>query len=155
IAALLAAAAIEVPPTPGVILRSAGACLVYGRDEVALDAARQLNGRLEVTLLLTRPGEVLPPGVRDVPIHRGTIAAAQGHLGAFELTVDDYAPAIVSARGALQFEPGRDGAAARCDLILDLTGGSPLFSAGQRRDGYFRPDPGNPAAVQRALFDLI
>ena len=66
IVALLAAAAIEVPPTPGVTLRSAGACLVYGRDEVALDAARQLSSRLDVTLLLTGPGEVLPPGVRDV-----------------------------------------------------------------------------------------
>lgn len=155
IAALLAEAALEVPPTPAVTLRSAGRCLVYGRDEVALDAAKQLSGRLDVTLLLSRPGEVLPPRIRGVPIHRGTIAAARGHLGAFDLAIDDYAAAIVSARGALQFEPGRNGAAARVDLILDLTGGPPLFPAAERRDGYFRRDPGNPAAVQRALFDLV
>jgi ferredoxin len=155
IAALLAAAALEVPPTQAVTLRSAGACLVYGRDETALDAARQLRGRLDVSVVLSRPGEVIPPGVRDVPIHRGTIVQASGHLGAFELTLDDYAPAIPSARGSLQFEAASNGASSRSDLILNLTGGSPLFSAAQRRDGYFHPDPGNPAAVQRALFDLV
>src|SRR5207302_4085289 len=155
IAALLEAAAVETPPVAAVTMRSGGACLVYGRDELALDAARQLAGRLEATVLLHRPGEVMPPRIWDVPIHRGTIAAARGHLGAFEITVDDYAPAIVSSRGALQFEPGRNGAVSRTDLILDLTGGPPLFPGGPRRDGYFRPDPGDPAAVQRALFDLV
>ena len=155
IAALLAEAAIETPPVPSVTLRSEGSCLVYGRDDEAAAVARQLGARLDVTLLLTRPGEIPPPRVWDLPIYRGTITAARGHLGAFEVTVDDYAPAIVSARGALAFEPPRNGAASRCDLILDLSGGPPLFSAAQRRDGYFRPDPGNPAAVQRALFDLV
>ncbi len=155
IAALLAEAAITVSPTQAVTLRSTGICLVYGRDEAALDAAKQLSGRLDVTLLLSRPGEVLPPRISNMPIYRGTIAAAKGHLGAFEITVDDHAPAIVSARGTLQFEPGHNGAASRADLILDLTGGPPLFPAAARRDGYFRPDPGNPAAVQRALFDLV
>jgi ferredoxin len=155
IAALLAEAAIEMPPVPSVTLRSEGSCLVYGRDDEAVAVARQLGTRLDVTLLLTRPGDILPPRVWDLPIYRGTISAARGHLGAFEVTVDDYAPAIVSARGALDFEPPRQGATSRCDLILDLSGGSPLFSAVQRRDGYFRPDPGNPAAVQRALFDLV
>ena len=58
-----------------------------------------------------------------------------------------------SSRGALAFGAGRDGATSRCDLIIDLTGGTPLFSAPERRDGYLRPDPGNPALVERALFD--
>src|SRR5258708_26658568 len=106
-----------------------------------MGVAGQRGARLDVTLLLTRPGEILPPRVWDLPIYRGTISAARGHLGAFEVTVDDYAPAIVSARGALAFEPPRHGATARCDLILDLSGGPPLFSAALRRDGYFRPHP--------------
>ncbi|HET6520887.1 MAG TPA: hypothetical protein VFG47_13855, partial [Geminicoccaceae bacterium] len=93
IAALLAEAALAIPPTPGITMRSEGACLVYGRDEAAIEAAKQLAARLDVTVLLSKPGgDVMPPRVRDVPVFRGTIARATGHLGAFELTVDDYAP---------------------------------------------------------------
>jgi len=153
IAALLAEAAIDVPPARAMTIESAGVALVYGRDETAIEAARRLAGRLDVTVLLTRPGEVTPPKMVDVPIFRGTVTAARGHFGAFELTVDDYAPMAPSSRGALAFGPGRNGATSRCDLIIDLTGGAPLFSAPEKRDGYLRPDPGNPALVERALFD--
>ena len=154
IAALLAEATLEIEPAPAVIMKSEGACLVYGRDELTLDAARQLAGRLDVTVLLDRPGEILPPRVMDVPIFKGHVAAAKGHLGAFEIVVDDYAPMLASSRGGLAFEPGRNGAASRCDLILDLTGNPPLFPTPEKRDGYLRVDPGNPVAVQRALFAL-
>ena len=154
IAALLAEAAIELPGTPSVTIKSGGALLIYGRDERAFDAARQLNNRLDVTVLLTTPGEIPPPRVTEVPLFKGTIASAKGHLGAFEVVVDDYAPTVPSSRAALAFEAPRNGAAARCDLILDLTGGTPLFPAHGKRDGYYRPDPNNPAEVQKALFDL-
>lgn len=154
IAALLAEAATDIPPTPTVTMASDGVCLVYGRDEVALEAARQLAGRLDVTLLLDRPGDIMPPRVMDVPVFRGTVRMAKGHMGAFEIGVDDYAPASVSSRGNLAFEAPRNGAVSNCHLILDLTGGAPLFPAGERIDGYLRPDPGNPAAVQKALFEL-
>jgi hypothetical protein len=107
IAALLAEAATDIPPTPTVTMASDGVCLVYGRDEVALEAARQLADRLDVTLLLDRPTEFQPPRVMDVPVFRGTIRMAQGHMGAFEIGVDDYAPAAVSSRGILP-DPGPD-----------------------------------------------
>lgn len=154
IAALLAEATLEIPPTPAVSLASQGQCLVYGRDQEALEAARQLASRLSVTLLLTDPVDVIPPRVVDLPIFRGTIAAARGHLGAFELDIDGHAAMMVSSRRALAFERPRDGVTTACDLILDLAGRAPLFPAHDRRDGYFKPDPGNPAAVQRALFAL-
>ncbi|WP_282608065.1 4Fe-4S dicluster domain-containing protein [Pelagibius sp. Alg239-R121] len=154
IAALLAESAVAVKPAPSVTMQSEGACLVYGRDETAIEAARQLADRLDVTVLLTKPAEIVPPQVMDVPIFKGTIAGAKGHFGAFEIIVDDYAPSVVSARGAMAFEAPRNGAASKCDLILDLCGGTPLFTASEKRDGYFRPDPGDPAAVQRALFEL-
>lgn len=154
VAALLAEAALEAPPAPALALKSEGLCLVYGRDETALAAALQLAERLDVTLLLAMPGEIIPPQIRSVPIYRGTIAAAKGHLGAFELIVDDYAPAIPSSRAALTFATPRNDAATQCELILDLTGGTPLFAGGERRDGYLRPDPKNPASVQQALFTL-
>jgi ferredoxin len=154
IAALLAEAALDIPPTPTVLLESGGECLVYGRDEQAIEAARQLSGRLSVTVLLSGPEGIIPPRTMDVPIFRGTVRRAGGHIGAFELEIDDHAAALVSSRAALAFEGARDGFTTRCDLILDLTGEAPLFPAPEKRDGYFRPDFGNPAAVQRALFDL-
>ncbi len=60
-AALLAAASEEMPPIQAVTLESKGVALVYGRDEVAIEAARRLSETLDVTVLLTRPEAVTPP----------------------------------------------------------------------------------------------
>jgi ferredoxin len=158
VAALIAAAAEPLPPTPFVTLESAGVVLVYGRDAQALEAAKLLEAHLDVTVLLTRPTDVMPARVTAFPVVRGTIRAAKGHLGAFELTVDDYATPAPSSRGALAFGPARDDATSRCDIVLDLAGGAPLFPAPDLRDGYLRADPGDPAAVLRAVLkarDLV
>jgi len=129
IAALLAEAALTIPPTPTVSMESNGVCLVYGNDETALEAAMQLASRLDVTLLLKNADDIVPPRIMRVPVFRGRVSAARGHMGAFEITVDGYAPASVSSRGALDFEAPRDGAdqqqfgvrrgvAARLDLVV-------------------------------------
>lgn len=154
IAALLAEAGLDLPATPSITMESAGQCLVYGHGQQALDAARQLGSRLAVTLLLTNEGDALPPGSIDMPIFKGRIGGAAGHLGSFRLTVDGFAGMEVSSRQAMRFGQGRDGVAAEADLILDLSNGAPLFPAHEKRDGYFRPDPGNSAAVQRSMFEL-
>ena len=154
IAALLAEAALEVTPTPAVSFDSKGICLVYGKDEQAVEAAKQLAGRLEVTLLLSEAAEIAPPRLMDVPVFRGRITQAQGHLGKFAINLDGYAPASPSSRQALAFEAPRNNAFSECDVILDLSGGAPLFTGHGRRDGYLRPDPGNPAAVQKAVFEI-
>jgi ferredoxin len=154
IAALLAEAAIETDPAMSVAMRSEGIALVYGRDESAIDAAKRLSEKLDCTVLLSKPAAVTPPRLTDVPIFQGTIKAAKGRLGAFEIVVDDYAPALPASRGQLAFERARDGASSKCDLILDLTGGTPLFQAHEKRDGYFRPDPKDPLAVERAIFAM-
>jgi ferredoxin len=157
-AALIAAAAEPLPPTPFVTLESEGVVLVYGRDGQAIEAAKLLELHLDVTVLLTRPADVAPARVTAFPVVRGTIRAAKGRLGAFELTVDDYATPTPSSRGALAFGPARDDATSRCDIVLDLSGGTPLFPAHDLRDGYLRADPGDPAAVLRAVLaarDLV
>ena len=154
IAALLVEAAMDLEPSPTVSLKSDGRCLVYGPGEIAIPLAEQLADRLEITLLLSDKADVTPPSVSRVPLFRGTITKATGHLGAFTVTVADYATASVSSRDRLRFgEAGPDGEIV-CDLILDLTGGAPLFPGGEKRDGYARPDPGNPAALQKSLFEL-
>lgn len=154
IAALLAEAALDIEPSPAITLKSNGVCLVYGTDERAIEAARQLSSRLSVTVMLSRPGEIVPPRVMDVPIFQGTIKQAKGHLGAFGVTVDGYAPASPSARGTLAFAAPRNNAFSECDLILDLSGRAPLFPAHEKRDGYLYVDADDPVAVQKALFQL-
>ncbi|MDH3661015.1 MAG: 4Fe-4S binding protein [Alphaproteobacteria bacterium] len=154
IAALIAEASLDIPATPSITMESHGQCLVYGGGQDALDAARQLASRLAVTLMLTEVDDALPPDRIDMPIFKGRVVKASGHLGSFQLTVDDFAPMTVSSKASFAFGQPRPGVEAQADLILDLSGGAPLFPADDKRDGYFRPDPGNPAAVQRALFDL-
>jgi ferredoxin len=150
-AALAAAAAVPMPEIPYLQLESAGVLLAYGRDEQAITAANLLKEHLDVTVLVTRPDNLTPPRTTDFPIVKGTIRTAKGHLGAFEIVIDDYAPPLPSSRGALTFEPARDGAVSRCDVLLDVSGGPPLFPAADLRDGYVRADPGDPAAVLKAV----
>jgi ferredoxin len=157
-AALIAAAQEPAPEVPFVSFSSEGVVLVYGRDEQAIEAGNLLKDHLDVTVLIRPPADVVPPRVTEFPVVKGSVRAAKGHLGAFELTVDDYAQPAPSSRGALTFGPARDGAVSRCDLVLDISGGAPLFTAPDLRDGYLRADPGDGAAVLRAVLkarDLV
>jgi ferredoxin len=157
-AALLAAAGEPMPAVPTVRLASEGVVLIYGRDEQAIEAADQLKEHLDVTVMITQPATLAPRRVSEFPVAKGTIRAAKGHLGAFETVIDDFAVAAPSSRAAFTFAAGRDGAVSHCDIILDLSGGAPLFPAHDLRDGYLRADPGNPAAVLRAVIkarDLV
>ena len=106
-AALLAGAAEPAPEVPFLSLSSEGVILIYGRDEQAIEAARLLEPHLDVTVLLTRPDAVAPARVTEFPVVKGTVRTAKGHLGAFELTVDDYAAAAPSSRGAIAFPQPR------------------------------------------------
>src|ERR1700704_2521774 len=158
IAALLAVAREPVPEIPFVSFTSEGVALIYGRDEQAIEAGRLLKDHLDVTVLIKPPADVTPPRVTDFPVVKGAIRSAKGHLGAFELMVDDYAQPAPSSRGKLVFSSSRDGAVSQCDLVLDLSGGVPLFTASDLRDGYLRADPGDGAAVLKAVLaarDLV
>jgi ferredoxin len=157
-AALLAAAQQRAPEMPFVSFASEGVVLIYGRDEQAIEAGNLLKDHLDVTVLVKPPAAVTPPRVDEFPVVKGAIRSAKGHLGAFELVIDDYSQPAPSSRGALAFGTSRDGAVSRCDLVFDLSGGAPLFSAPDLRDGYLRADPSDGAAVLRAVLqarDLI
>ena len=151
IAALIAAAAEPAPTYPFVNLSSEGVTLLYGKDEGVIEAANLLKDHLDVTVLIKRPTDVTPLRVTEFPVVKGSIRAAKGHLGAFELTIDDYAVPNPSSRSALAFGPSRNEAVSRCDILIDLSGGAPLFPAADLRDGYLRADPADPAAVLRAV----
>jgi ferredoxin len=151
IAALLAAACESTPDTAVVNLTSEGAVLLYGTDERVIEAATLLKDHLEVTVLLTPAGAVTPNSVTEFPVLKGTIKGATGYLGAFKLTVDNYAAAVPSSRDRLQFASPRNGVELQCDVLVDLSGGAPLFSAVDLRDGYLRADANDAAAVLRAV----
>ncbi len=157
-AALLAAASEPAPAFSFVALSSEGVILIYGRDEVAVEAGRLLADHLDVTVMITKPPQIMPPRTTLFPVVQGTIRNAKGHLGTFELTVDDYAAPRPSSRHALVFETPRNGLTSRCDILLDLSGGAPLFAAHDLRDGYLRADARDPAAMLRAVLkarDLV
>jgi ferredoxin len=150
-AALIAAGTEPTPDIPFVPLTSEGITLLYGRDEQVIEAANLLKDQLDVTVLIRPDANLAPPRVTEFPVVRGTIRAAKGYLGAFEITVDDYATPSPSSRAGLEFGHGRNGAISRCDIFIDLSGGPSLFSAGDLRDGYLRADPGDPAAILRVV----
>jgi ferredoxin len=157
-AALLAAAAESAPDVPSIDIESRGVILIYGRDESAVEAGDWLKEHLDVTVLIEPPAAILPRRSDDFPVTKGKIRAATGHLGAFEIVIDDFAPPEPSSRETLRFGPSRDGARSHCDVILDLSGKGALFAAAELRDGYLRADPGNRAALLEAVLkarDLV
>ena len=154
-AALLAAAAIDTPPPAAVTFESDGVALILGRGQAAIDAARQLLDALDITVLLTGEEDVPPPRSAEFPIRFGRVRTAKGHLGAFEVTIDGYAEPAASSRAKLTSGPARNGAVSKPDVMIELTGRPPLFTAHELREGYLRADPANAAEVQRLLFKAI
>jgi ferredoxin len=148
-AALIAANASPAPDVSFVSLSSEGVTLLYGKDERVIEAAELLKEQLDVTVLIKSGSELAPRRVTEFPIVKGVIRAAKGYLGAFEVTVDDYAVPAPSSRGAFAFGPAKNGAVSKCDILIDLSGSPSLFPAADLRDGYLRADPGDPAAVLR------
>lgn len=157
-AALLAAAAESMPEVRTTTLESEGVILIYGKDEQAVEVGKLLKDHLDVTVLLRASGAILPPASTEFPVAKGTLRTATGYLGAFELSVDQFAQPKPSSRGELVFGPSRNGAQSRCDILLDLSGGPPLFTASDLREGYLRADPQDAAAVLRMVLkarDLV
>ena len=85
LAALIAAAQLPAPePVTTVTYRSGGRCLVAGEADGASRAAGMLRDRLDVTLLIDRPGGALAQ-VHDLAVHHGRLHQVSGWLGAFEV----------------------------------------------------------------------
>lgn len=153
VAALIALANQEQKPARVKTITSDGLCLVIGSGQAAFDAAKLLNKKLSVSLLLTSPDDIVLPHHLEFPIFCGKLNSANGTFGRFEVIVDAYAYMLPSSKAGLDFAMPRDGAKSACSVILDLTGGTPLFTRHEGRDGYFRADPGDPAMVLRTIID--
>lgn len=148
-AALAALAALPESVIPTLTLTSNGVVLILGGAE-AIAAGQALADRLDVTVLLEPEAQpLIPPGL-VFPVAFGRAAKASGHFGAYEVVIDSY-----RAPKDGGFAAPRSGAISRCDLILDLSGGEPLFPAHEARDGYFKPAPEDIASALDAAGDLV
>ena len=148
-AALAALAALDEPPTKFMDVVSEGLCLIVGDGDVAVRAAEQLSETLGVTLLLADGS--------DIPLDRrfdtvvGKLQNAVGALGGFEVRIDGFQEVLPGGRGAFGLSQPKDGVLSECDVILDISKGTPLFNAYEKREGYLRADPANPTAVAAAV----
>ena len=157
-AALLAAAAEPMPDVRSTAVESEGVVLVYGKDERAVEVGNLLKDHLDVTVLIKSPAILPPPARTEFPVAKGVLRSVKGHLGAFALSIDDFAHPRPSSRAQLAFEAVRNGVHSRCDILIDLSGGQALFPAHELRDGYLRADPEDPPAVLQAVLkarDLV
>lgn len=149
-AALIAAAVPNDLPAE-VTIESAGVTLIYGRDQTAIEAAERLKDRLDLTVVLMPGANVQPPRSAAYPVREGRVRAAAGHLGAFKVTLDAFAAPRPSSRTRFAYGASRDGLVSEADILIDLSGGTPLIAADRLRDGYLRADPASPVDVERLI----
>lgn len=150
IAALAAEAVLPQPVTPSVDIISEGTCFIIGPGDVCFDLAAQLAPVLAVTVLVTDMAETVS---RAFDVVRGRVRSLNGALGGFSLHLDALQQLEPGGRGAFGWSAPRDGAQSSCDIILDLTGGTPFVQAPAKREGYLRADPKDAVAVARLAFE--
>jgi len=152
-AALIAEAMLAEPAYRSVDVVSEGTCLIIGDQDIAVAAAENLADALSVTVLLAPGTEFLPSHAFDTIV--GVLTKASGTIGKFEVQIDAFQQSLVGGRGTPRLSASRDGALSECDIILDLTGGTPLFPAHDKRDGYLRADPKSQPSVAKATLAAI
>ena len=150
-AALVAEATLPAATAKTLDVVSEGLCLILARDETALQIAAQLCQYLSVTVLLPTPPDGLDSRNFDVVV--GRLKAAKGSLGQFDVTIDGLQIPDPAGRGDMVFSDPRNGGRSQCDILLDLRGENPLFPAHEKREGYLRPDPGNPLDVAASVLE--
>lgn len=149
--ALVAEATLPAPQLKSVDVVSEGLCLILGAADDALAAAEQLKDFLGVTVLITDDAPV--PDTRAYDVLRGRLRSARGALGQFVVVIDAIQQMSPGGRADRDWGAPRDGAHSQCDIILDLTGGTPLFPAPEKREGYLRADPNSLPAVSTAILE--
>jgi ferredoxin len=144
--ALASLGALEAAPTALVTYQSHGRVAVIGPEDMALQAARQLDGKVPVTVLVPGPGRPDPGSSGSIVIVRGGMPGVQGRLGRFTVNLEtpEGTVALVEAAG-LSVE--------YFDLVLDL-GESPLIDYEVPPVGYYAAPAGDEQALARALAEI-
>ena len=146
-AALAAEAALEARAGKSLDVISEGTCMIVG-DEAALEAAVDLCDTLAVTVLLKDGADI--PMDRRFDCVTGQVAHVEGALGGFKVRLNHLREVIPGGRVMGLTKP-IDGAVSECDIILDLSGGTAMVQAPDKREGYLRADPAHPPSVARVV----
>jgi len=149
-AALAAEAAMPLQIGKSVDVVSEGTCLIIG-GQAAIAAAVQLCETLAVTVLLSEKEDLTTDRRFDCVI--GSLRKAAGALGGFTVHFDALQQVIPGGRGAFDLTEPQDGSVSECDIILDISGGSALFPAHHKREGYVRADPSYAPSVASAVLE--
>ena len=149
-AALAAEAALALPIGKAVDVVSEGTCLIIG-GETAITAAADLCDTLAVTVLVSDAD--LVPTDRRFDCVVGAVRSVTGALGGFTVKFDGLQQVLPGGRGSFGLTAPQDGAVSNCDVILDLSGETPLVPAPHKREGYLRADPSHPPSVARAVLE--
>ncbi|KIC42459.1 (4Fe-4S)-binding protein [Ruegeria sp. ANG-R] len=151
-AALTAEALLPQPIASSVDVISEGTCCIIGPGNIAYELAAQLSDALAVTVLVTDDVEPLS---RAFDVVRAKVRSLSGALGGFTWQLDQVQQLKLGGRGRFTWGAPRDGATSRCDIVVDLTGGTPLVPADEKREGYLRADPRDAVAAARVAFEAV
>ncbi len=149
-AALAAEAALELPIGKAVDVISEGTCMIIG-GQAALTAAEDLCETLAVTVLLDSADDL--PTDRRFDCVVGSVKQVRGALGGFTIRFNRLQEIMPGGRGGFALTAPKDGAVADCDIILDLSGGTPLVPAPEKREGYLRAEPDHTPSVAKAVLE--
>lgn len=159
ISALIAESLIEIPAAKSRTVVSEGVCLILapkGQTSSAVQkiihaTARAVSEILNVTVLQAPSAEI--PSDRSYDTVAGNLHSISGHFGAFDIKINALQEVAYGGRGAPKLRGSQGTAVSSCDLILDLSGGMPLFPAPEKRDGYLRAEIANPSALSNAILE--
>jgi len=164
-AALMRQAGDKQRPSRSLSLISKGRCLIYadaaranGGSGAALELAARLNDSLGVTVMIAHADAMIEATSNAGLVTTGVIQSATGHFTQFDLVINQFAEAAPHSRENLVFGPLQDGVETSCDILIDLTGDTPLFTSWEKRDGYLRAqqdDLISIARIEREAMQLI
>ncbi len=158
IAALIKSALRPVRPTRSLAMTSHGRCLIYGGGEAGLRLGQALQHKLGVTVMLLPDSQPLAAEPFTGQLTRGRIKQASGYFTQFTLSIDQFCEGLPFSRTQWAFSEPTDGVESSCDILIDLTGETPLFTGSDRRDGYFRCQPDDLqklARIEREATEMI
>ena len=150
-AALINSSVKKIVKTPSLTLNSSGRCFVYTNYkngdnslEVAYDFCKKLSQHLGVTLMITNCEQEVILQPQDFKITKGNISKAQGYFSKFKLEINDFSEALPSSKSNIEFGEYFKSVDTECDIIIDLSENTPMFTGDHKRDGYFRASTNSP-----------
>ena len=150
-AALIKSSAKKIIKTPSLTLNSSGRCFVYtnyknGESslEIAYDFCKKLSQHLGVTLMITNCEDEVILEPQNFKITKGNISKAQGYFSQFKLEINDFSEALPSSKSNIEFGDFFKSVDTECDIIIDLSENTPMFTGEHKRDGYFRASTNSP-----------